>query len=201
MHNSPEYSTHEHMKSRCNNPANDEYANYGGRGIKVCERWQVFENFYEDMGPRPEGTSIDRNDNDGNYSCGKCPECLANGWTANCSWATMLKQQSHTRRSRLVTHNGETKHLHAWAREYGISPNTLDHRLRIGWTVEAALTTETTPLFTYNGKTQGYYDWAREIGMRPETLGHRLRAGWPIERALTEPVQTKRKKSDTSSLN
>ena len=71
---------------RCNNPKSDSYKYYGARGIKVCDRWLIFENFLKDMGERPENLSIDRIDNDGDYEPG------------NCRWATSKVQASNKRR-------------------------------------------------------------------------------------------------------
>lgn len=77
----PGYRSWSMMKQRCNNPNYTHYSYYGGRGIKVCERWNDFRNFYEDMGARPSPQhSLDRIDNDGNYE----PD--------NCRWATKLEQ-------------------------------------------------------------------------------------------------------------
>lgn len=80
------YASWAGMKYRCASAKCKCYKNYGGRGIRVCDRWDVFENFLEDMGERPDGTSIDRIDNDGNYEPG------------NCKWSTPLEQASNTRR-------------------------------------------------------------------------------------------------------
>src|SRR5437762_2841096 len=72
MTQSREYSSWEHIIQRCTNPKNSAFKHYGGRGIKVCERWLAFENFLADMGPRPEGTSIERNNRNGDYEPGNC---------------------------------------------------------------------------------------------------------------------------------
>ena len=82
----PEYSVWKSVRNRCNNPKNEHYQWYGARGIKVCERWDSYENFIADMGPRPSNKhSIERVNNDGNYE------------PANCKWATKLEQSRNRR--------------------------------------------------------------------------------------------------------
>jgi hypothetical protein len=101
------------MIQRCYNPNRDGYKNYGGRGIKVCERWHTFENFYNDMGDCPEGLTLDREDNNKDYT----PE--------NCRWATNKEQSNNTRRNHRVTYKGETKTLSQWAQDLGINKSKL----------------------------------------------------------------------------
>ena len=126
----PEYRTWGHIIQRCTNPNNKAWHHYGGRGIRVCDRWRnSIDAFLEDMGRRPGPEySIDRIDNDGNYEPG------------NCRWATKKVQQRNKRDNRLITCRGRTQCLGAWAEEAGIRWHTLRERLRRGWTVERAIT-------------------------------------------------------------
>jgi hypothetical protein len=117
------------MRARCGNPNHQYWADYGGRGIVVCERWQTFMNFFADMGRCPEKHTIERVDNDRGYE----PE--------NCRWATMLEQGRNKRNNRLLTMGGESHHAAEWARRVGINAGAILYRKRAGWTDEEALTT------------------------------------------------------------
>lgn len=134
MSHSSEYSSWSCMKQRTTNPNDPRWADYGGRGIGLCAAWHSFKAFYADMGPRPEGTSLDRIDNDKGYS----PE--------NCRWATRDEQYANMRSNRRLSFNGETKTLREWARTLNINESTLSKRLlRGGWPVEMALTDRSDP--------------------------------------------------------
>jgi hypothetical protein len=128
----PIYAVWNVMRNRCNNPAYRLYKDYGGRGIEVCERWQKFENFYEDMGSPPfKGASIDRIDNDGPYSL------------ENVRWATRAEQNRNKRNNRYFDYMGESKLLEDWAKQFSIKKATLASRLYLyDWPIEKALTTK-----------------------------------------------------------
>jgi hypothetical protein len=116
------------MIQRCTNQKNKDFARYGGRGIKVCERWMVFANFYSDMGPCISGLTLDRKDNNGNYE------------PNNCRWATRKEQSHNSSVPVFLTHNGKTQMISAWAKELGLKPDTLYMRIHRGWPIDRALT-------------------------------------------------------------
>lgn len=119
------------LKSRCYTPSNPKYPRYGGRGIKVCDRWlHSFENFAADMGERPKDHSVDRKDNDGDYT----PD--------NCRWATASEQSRNTHRARLMTVDGVEYHVAELAEKLGMPPATLFYRYEQGWPKEKMFSKE-----------------------------------------------------------
>ena len=121
----PTYRTWMLMNRRCNNPNSEEYRYYGAKGILICERWKVFENFREDMGERPEGKTIDRfPDNAGNYEPG------------NCRWATKREQALNRKTTVWVEHKGKRLCLKDWGKELGVHRETVRKRLDRGCDVE-----------------------------------------------------------------
>lgn len=129
MINSPEYTSWTHMKQRCSKLDDKNYALYGGRGITYDPRWEDFENFYRDMGPKPgPGYGIDRIDNDGNY----CKE--------NCRWATQAEQVRNYSRTYNVTYQGKTQCLKDWCKELNVNYGTVTDRIYNGMDPVEALT-------------------------------------------------------------
>lgn len=126
---SPEHHSWSAMLTRCRNSNATGYERYGGRGIKVCERWNDFTAFLADMGPRPEGMTLDRIDVNGNYE------------PCNCRWATRKAQCNNTRRSRMVTWLGETRSVTEWAEYLSLPKRSLWSWLhKAGWDLDKALT-------------------------------------------------------------
>jgi hypothetical protein len=128
MSKTPIYRTWCAMRCRCFDFCCKNYFNYGGRGITVCDRWLTFENFFEDMGPRPPGLQLERKDNDGNYEPG------------NCIWADRVQQANNKRNNRHITSHGLTMTLAQWARHKGLPMTRVHNRLnQLGWPVWKAL--------------------------------------------------------------
>lgn len=120
MARTQEYQSWSGMWNRCTNPKYVLFHRYGGRGIRVCERWEKFENFFQDMGTKPKGMSLGRIDNDGNYE------------PCNCRWETPTQQCNNTRRSVRV----EGKTIQNLSDDLGIKKATLYYRRRHGYSPE-----------------------------------------------------------------
>lgn len=130
-------SAYNSMIQRCYNPNDPSYANYGGRGIKVCDRWlpnqpkaEGFWNFVEDMGKKPTNTTLERIENDKEYA----------PW--NCVWATRQQQQRNRRNNIWITFNGKTQIAKDWAIELGINHVTLVRRYKKGLPLETVMSTK-----------------------------------------------------------
>jgi len=121
------------MRSRCLNANHKAYANYGGRGITVCDQWALFENFMADMGQRPDGGMIDRVDNNGSYG----PE--------NCRWSTRKEQNSNRRNCIYVYHGTDRVTLREYCRRQGINYRPIVKRIQnLNWPIALALITPLT---------------------------------------------------------
>jgi hypothetical protein len=180
------------MKQRCYAPSHVSYPHYGGRGIRVCERWlKSFKNFLADMGPKPgHEYSLDRIDNDGNYEPG------------NVRWATRIEQCRNKRANRLLSHDGRTKTLAEWAEVTGVKAVTLSSRIRDGWSVGAALSTPKLDewdnkrwegrevILEFDGLSMNLPAWSERLGIKYATLRSRFKKGWSAEQILCQPLLT-----------
>lgn len=178
------------MIRRCTDPRVDRYPNYGGRGIKVCDRWRdSFDAFVEDMGERPSSDySIDRIDVNGNYEPG------------NVRWLPKSEQPRNQTKNVWITACGRTMLMVDWARELGCCDATIHGRLKRGWSQERAVTVpadsrrghgDGATKVTAFGKTMRISEWSRESGLPEHTIRHRIKVGWPAERAVSESTAGK----------
>ncbi len=188
------------MNSRCRNEKNVEYRNYGGRGIKICKRWNSFWKFYEDMGDRPKGTSLDRINNNGNYE------------PNNCRWATPLEQSRNTRKIRFVEWEGSKVPLGELCERLGLRKGTVGKRLDKGYSLEEAVrpedygtwekSTSRDRLFIYKGITKRltYWiqEWSKKYEIKEVTLWSRINKGWSIEKVLNTPVDQVKSRASRS---
>jgi hypothetical protein len=120
----PTWRTWAGIIRRCTNPHDKAFKRYGAKGITICDRWKVFENFLEDMGERPEGLTIDRINGRLGY------------FKENCRWATQKEQQNNRLNNMTIAYRGEHKTVSEWADCLNIKAHTLANRIRLGWTPE-----------------------------------------------------------------
>lgn len=144
MSKSPTHTCWKNMRRRCETKSSSRYKNYGARGIKVCDRWKIFENFLNDMGEKPSGLTLERIDVDKDYQ----PD--------NCRWASPTDQHFNKTNTRYIDYNGEKIPLGRLCREFDIRFNVVWKRLSRGWDIEKALKTPNMSSKTRNkGETNG----------------------------------------------
>lgn len=176
-----EYRVWKNMRARCYAPCNIHMGKYQEKGIKVCERWDSFDNFYNDMGDRPEGYTLDRIDGDKDYS----PE--------NCRWATWSTQAKNRKGFNVdITYNGKTQCLKDWAKEYNIPYVTLVMRMKNFPELSFA------ELLNYKDPRKSKIEWEGEMYTREELCSEynipiqnfydRIHKGWSLDKILNTPV-------------
>lgn len=165
-----EYRSWCSMKTRCTNPNHEAYNRYKNKGI--CDRWlgeDGFKNFYEDLGPRPDGYTLDRIDNNKGYS----PD--------NCRWSS-IKEQGNNRNDNIrIEYNGEEHTIAEWAEKAGLKYTTLHERLRLGMTIEQAL---------HQKLQKKNYELTKKAlanGLKPSLVRRRIQDGWSEKEALNTP--------------
>lgn len=176
------------MMTRCYNSKHTYYNYYGGRGIKVCERWLTAAFFIEDTlmsfieHSKENGlrfTSLERIDNDKDYS----PE--------NCRWATIREQARNRSNSLFVEMKGEKRLLADIAYENDMTASTLKYRLDKGMNLDEAIN---TPLpkkrgpISWKGEEKSLREWGRVLGIAPTSLKARLTLGWTVDETFTTPI-------------
>lgn len=183
MTGTPTYVSWNNAKQRCTNKNNQRFYSYGGRGIEMCDRWlNSFDNFFEDMGERPVGMSIDRIDVDGNYEPG------------NCRWATDKEQSNNLR-----IHKERGFSLEEISKLCDIPREVLGRRISNGWDVEKATQTEYNEYgerrkHQLEDKFYSIIELSNMFNIPYGRLQTRLNRGWELGRALTEPLSQGKKK-------
>jgi len=173
------------MKARCYNKNTNNYHRYGGRGIKVCDRWlKSFKKFYSDVGKRPgKGYSLDRIENNGNYE----PD--------NCEWVTQRTQCRNTSRNTYI--NGVL--VIELLEKHGIDRRTFKDRLAKGMSVDEALTAPVIQSdrekVIIGGVSLSKAEWGRKNGISTQVINGRIKRGWAAEKAVTQPTRKKENKS------
>lgn len=164
------YTRWQSMKRRCYTPSDRAFKSYGGRGIKVCDRWlDSYENFLSDMGlPPTKEHQIDRIDNNGNYEPG------------NCQWVSRTENARNKRNNRLITSKGKTQTLTEWAADTGLKRETIARRLNSGMTPEEAMSLnmrrpgKVRIVICPHGSFETISDCAKAIGMSISGVHNRV---------------------------
>jgi hypothetical protein len=174
------YKVWQGMKKLCNYSSCSVFEYYGGRGIKVCKRWNRFESFFFDMGfPPTRKHWIERKNNNIGYR------------PSNCCWSTQAEQARNKSNNRLITINGITKCAAQWAEDLGLNKNTLWSRITRKQPIDASLSRE-YHFATINGQTKSLKEWGDISGLGLRTIYKRKKRGWE-DADLLAPRLVKRK--------
>ena len=167
------------MRGRCYNKNNINYDRYGGRGISICKRWDSFENFHSDMGDPPDGFTLDRVNNNGNYE------------PNNCRWATRKVQANNKENNHYESLDGETLTISQWSEKTGISESVIHRRLGSGWTFEESVKTVVAPaqkVIKYKDQEKTVKEWSIYLNIPTYIIRNRLNCcKWSIEKTLETP--------------
>lgn len=186
----PEYVAWTNIIQRCENASVPGFERWGGRGIRVCDRWrESYESFLADMGRRPSPKhSIDRfPDNDGNYEPG------------NCRWATDVEQARNTSANRIIKANGKAMCLAAWADETGLTRDAIAQRIdKLGWSEDQAVNAPPRPeRFEFRGERLTLPELVELTGIPQTTLWRRIRRhGGDVEAAVAGYLSNRRGRRD-----
>lgn len=174
------YNIWKGMRKRCYNPNSNNYHNYGGRGITICNEWSDFRNFYDwaiENGYQDDLT-IERKNNNGNYE------------PSNCKWATMKEQANNSRNNHEITIHNESKLLHEWSEEIGITSANVLMRISKGLSDDEILKGkniikyEKSMKINIKDKEYTIKEIAEITGLPTDTIWHRIRYGWTGEKLL-----------------
>jgi hypothetical protein len=179
------------MKRRCYDTKDKAFHNYGGRGIKVCDRWHVFENFYNDLGKnRPSAHhSMERINNDMGYSLD------------NCKWATIREQNRNMRINVMIEYKGKKQLLIDWSRELKISVTTMHERIKRGWSIEESFETPVGvgikayaryKKIIFNGQEKSLSEWSKETGLSVPAIKNRLKNNQAPDVIFGKPQKLRR---------
>lgn len=173
------------IKDRCYNKNNQDYRQYGGRGITVCDEWKddflSFYNWSTENG-YGENLTIDRID----VNAGYFPD--------NCRWVSMIEQSNNRRNNKVFTLNGKKMTLAQWSKETGVKYGDIQNRLNYGFTFEEAINPNFKRVYKYkNEENKKIGDICKERGVPYKLVIQRVKNGWDLERALSTPRKSEKK--------
>lgn len=189
----PGYGSWHQMHERCTRVTHSSYKDYGAKGIKVCKRWDKFENFVKDMGIPDKGMTLDRINSDRDYK------------PSNCRWASRHTQARNKKNNRFITHKGKTMVLADWEKELGIPKLRTWKRLKRGMSVKDAF--EMGPresdckMIEYQGTRLSITGWAKVAGISIASMSKRIKNGWPLSVALNSAIQRGKRVSSGGTIN